>query len=107
MTFKDIVDLWRALPRFPGTGLPINSSVAMKNFHRTLFSPDQRGWFKACHAWIKNGPAPDQYPEIDAILKSLAPYHRRVAQAHLEGARLARQPLNQSFDSEEIGRAHV
>src|SRR5689334_19071750 len=97
MTFADIVDLWLALPR-PDTDIPFGDSVAMKNFHETLMLPNQRGWFKACHAWVAGGPGPDQFPELDEILKSLSPFQANVAQAHLECARLAQAPLNELFN---------
>lgn len=99
MTFVDIVNLWRDLPRWE-TGIPMSDTVAMKNFPGILMSPRERGWFKACHAWANGGPAPDQFHEIDEILKSLTSFQRKVAQAHLACARLAKAPFDQSFDDE-------
>jgi hypothetical protein len=96
MTFADIVDLWLALPR-RDTGIPIES-VAMKNFHETLMLPNQRGWFEACRAWANGGPAPQSFREIEEILNSVTPFQRRVAQAHLVCACLAKAPFSQSFD---------
>lgn len=98
MTFADIVNLWLALPRWPDSGIPISGGVGMMNFPKQLMSPEQRGWFKACHAWVKGGPAPNQFEELDEILNSLTPYQRNVALAHLECARLALEPCNQSFE---------
>ncbi len=97
MTFREIIEAWRTLPRHPDTGKPIRASVAMRDFIRTLTASDERGWFKACHAWHRGGPAPDGYQEIDDILDCLTPFQRNMAHAHLDCARLVRCPCDEAF----------
>jgi hypothetical protein len=98
MTFQEIIERWRVLPRYPVTGSPIRASLAMQDFIRTLTAPNQRGWFEACHAWIKGGPSPDGQKEIDEILAYLPPFQKNMAQAHLDCARLVGCPCDDSFD---------
>lgn len=94
MTFKEIIENWRALPRNPVTGRLFNDSAAMREFKRDLTAPDRRGWFNACHDWHAGGPSPEGHEEMDAILDCLPAFQQEMARAHLDCARLARRPGN-------------
>src|SRR6266480_3112328 len=106
VTFKDIVERWRALPRNRRTGRPMHQSLALHDFKRWLTSAGERAWFEACHAWSQGQSGPDCQEGITEILASLHPFQRNVAQAHLECARLSSCARTESFlrEIKSIGR---
>lgn len=100
VTFKDIVERWRALRRNLITRRPVHQSLELDEFKQWLTSADERAWFKACHAWCQGQCGPDCHEAIAEILESLNPFQRNMAQAHLECARLNDCARNESFLSE-------
>jgi hypothetical protein len=100
VTFKDIIERWRALPRNRRTGRPMRKSLALHEFKRWLTSAGERAWFKACHAWCQGQSGPDCQEAITEILASLDPFQRNMGQAHLECAWLSSCARTKSFLSE-------
>lgn len=91
MTFAEIAEICR--------NCPIRSSgrrMLGDEFKAALLAPDHRGWFHACRTWVQGGLSPDEFTEIQHLLDSLNEYHRSIAQAHLDCARLL---LNRQWTS--------
>lgn len=86
VTFADIHDRWRALPR--DSAGRAHNGLAMSDFKRWLTAVDERAWFKACHALYHGKGAPFCCKALEEILECLQPFQRNMAQAHLECARL-------------------
>ena len=63
--------------------------VKQRELSELLLGPE-RGWFRACRAWVDGGPPLDDFLDaVKGILSFLDEFQRAVADAHLEAARLA------------------
>lgn len=98
VTFADILDRWKALPR-DGAG-PVRNGIAMHEFKQWLTSADERAWFKACHALYRGEGASYCCKALEEILKCLQPFQRNMAQAHLDCARLSGRVNDAAFLTE-------
>lgn len=87
MNFEEICNRWEMIGAQ-------GAEREAKRLLAYLTSPAEHGLLAACRIWAQGGPGPDDSPRrselIDSLLKNLDEPRRRIAEAQIECARLAR-----------------